>query len=97
MTVAEVERWINGAVWRLKNKASLTYTLADLIGVSTARNLSSDVEFPSIAQVFPELFEEEKIEEDKEQAAITRSQNNFMAFALKFNAKQQKGVEIDTK
>ena len=60
MTVAEVERWQEGAVFRLKSKAQFNYILADLIGFSVSRMMSKDVKYPAIEDVYPELFEKEK-------------------------------------
>lgn len=92
MTVAEIERYLDGALWRMKTKAQFDYSLADLLGASMGRLLDSGIEFPSIYQVYPHLFEEEKIEEEKQDAATTNSINNFLAFAMAHNSKL-KGVE----
>jgi hypothetical protein len=92
MTKAEIERYLEGALWRMKAKAQFDYSLADLFGASVARLFDSSNEFPAIHQVYPYLFEEEAIEEEKQEAATTNSINNFLAFAMKHNAKM-KGVE----
>lgn len=94
MTKAEVERYLEGAVWRMKQQAQFDYSLADLIGISVARVMDSKAEFPTIYQVYPHLFEEEKREEEKTETVMTNSINNFMAFAMKHNAKL-KGVETE--
>lgn len=98
MTLAEIERYCEGATWRLKQQAQFDYSLADLIGASVARLFDSDVTYPSIYQVYPHLFEEEKKikaeEETKSEIATTNSINNFLAFAMKHNAKM-KGVETE--
>ena len=91
MTVAEVERWQEGAVFRLKSKAQFDYILADLIGVSVSRMMSKDVEYPSIEDVYPELFETEKEEHDEEAEIAQNNINRFMEFALKHNAMMKKG------
>ena len=97
MTIAEIQRWIEGATWRLKNRATFDYRLADLIGVSTARMLSNEVELPLIEKVYPELFESEGNEEEKEPIVkddtMTISQNRFLAFAQAHNARFMEGVE----
>ncbi len=93
MTKAEVERYLQGAVWRMKQKAQFDYSLADLIGASVARVLDSGNKYPSLYEVYPHLFEEEKQEQAKEDVATTNSINNFMAFAMAHNAKMKKGVE----
>lgn len=94
MTKAEVERYLQGAVWRMKQKAQFDYSLAELIGVSIARIMDSGNQFPNIYDVYPHLFEEEKQEQEEIDTATTNSMNNFMAFAMKHNAKL-KGVETE--
>lgn len=98
MTLAEIQRYCEGATWRLKQQAQFDYSLADLIGASIGRLFDSKCEFPAIYQVYPYLFEEEKQlapeEATEEQIATTNSINNFLAFAMKHNAKM-KGVETE--
>lgn len=93
MTKIEVERYLEGAVWRMKQKAQFDYSLADLIGVSVARVLDSGNSFPSLYDVYPQLFAEEKEQETQEDVATTNSINNFMAFAMAHNAKVKREVE----
>lgn len=96
MTVAEIMRYTEGAVWRLKSKAQLDYTLADLIGVSVARILSSDMNYPPIEEVYPALFEQqedEKQAEVKQQQLNETSANRFLQFALQHNARMRQGDE----
>lgn len=94
MTVAEIQRYIEGAVWRIKSKAQFDYTLANLIGISVARIMSKDAEFPSIEEVYPDIFEEEikQKELEKEEPKVEDSVNHFLAFAMAHNARM-KGVE----
>ena len=92
MTKAEIERYLDGALWRMKTKAQFDYSLADLFGASIARLFNSNNEFPAIYQVYPHLFEEEVIEEEEQDIAITNSINNFLSFAMAHNAKLR-GVE----
>lgn len=94
MTKIEVERYLEGATWRMKVQAQFYYSLADLIGVSCARIMSKDVEFPTIEQVYPNLYleptsgqEEEVIEEQKD---MTASVNRFLEFAMAHNSKIRK-------
>lgn len=97
MTLAEVERYCEGATWRLKQKAQFDYSLADLIGASIGRLLDSEVQYPTIYDVYPHLFEDDKPTPEEEQEsdiATTNSINNFLAFAMAHNAKL-KGVETD--
>lgn len=94
MTKAEIDRYLEGAVWRLKMRAQFDYKLADLIGVSVARLIDSNVSFPGIHEVYP-IMEEDVIEaeQEKEAAKMESSINNFLAFANRHNAKMNKGVE----
>lgn len=93
MTIAEIQRYTDGATWRLKTKAQFDYILANLIGVSVARVVSSEAEFPSIEKVYPVLFEEEALEAKRKQAeedtVLTNSKNRFLEFALKHNARMK--------
>ena len=93
MTLIEVKRYSDGATWRLKSQAQFDYILANLIGYSVSRVVSSEAEFPSIEKVYPHLFEEEAAELKKKQteedAMITNSKNRFLEFALKHNARMK--------
>ena len=92
MTIAEIQRWIEGATWRYKSKAQFDYVLADLIGISTARVISKEAKYPDIEDVYPSLFEREEKPIVKDDT-MTISQNRFLAFAQAHNARIQKGVE----
>lgn len=97
MTPGEVERYTNGALWRLKTQAQFDYMLADLIGVSSARMMSNEVKFPTLEEAYPGLFEKKPEEVkalEEEELRIQNSTNRFMEFALKHNAKRRnEGVE----
>lgn len=96
MTKAEIERYMEGAIWRMKTKAQFDYCLADLIGVSVARVMSNEVEYPPIDKVYPTLFQNTAAEEkqrQEEEARIEDSKNRFLEFALKHNARMREGVE----
>lgn len=103
MTVAEVQRAMEGAVWRMKSKAQFDYSLANMIGFSVSRLLDSNAEMPTIEEIYPDLFQEEikKREEEEaealaQEAAARKAMNNFMQFALKHNARMHgEGVEQD--
>ena len=90
MTVAEIIRYTEGAVWRFRARAQFDYTLADLIGVSVARILASDVKYPTIEEVYPMLFETQE-EEKQVELAIETSKNRFLQFALQHNARMRQG------
>lgn len=94
MTVVEIERYCEGATWRMKQQAQFDYSLANLIGLSVSRLFDNNSQFPSIEDAYPNLFEEELIEKQKEDQATQKSVNNFMAFAMAINAKV-KGDEDD--
>lgn len=96
MTVAEIQRYIDGGVWRLKTKASLDYALANLIGISSARIVSKEVEYPSLEDAYPELFASEREAAERqrkaEEIAIKNSTNRFLEFAMKHNAMKRREV-----
>ena len=96
MTLAEIERYCEGATWRMKQQAQFDYSLADLIGASIGRLFDNNVKYPTIQEVYPALFDEVQnapTEEVQSNIATTNSINNFLAFAMAHNAKM-KGVEI---
>lgn len=97
MTVAEIERFSKGAIWRLKRQAQFDYSLADLIGVSVGRILSKDIEYPDIYEVYPELFDkeisEQRKQQEEEEIRQQNSLNNFLAFAMQHNSNMRKGVD----
>jgi hypothetical protein len=92
-TLAENMRFEDGYKWRLQSKAQFDYALANLIGVSCARMMSKDVEYPAIEDVYDGIFEKKKeeiTEEQKQETATQDSVNRFMEFALKHNAMMRK-------
>ena len=96
MTVAELQRYCDGALWRIKQRASLDYVLANLIGISNARLMSSDVQYPSLEDAYPDLFAAEREAEQRrmkaEEIAIQNSTNRFLEFVQKHNAKKRREV-----
>lgn len=94
MTIAEVARWQEGAMWRLKSKAQFDYILADLIGISAGRMASNDVKYPAIEDAYPNLFNDEDKKEEHDDAEIaTNNINRFLQFAMAHNAAMTKGGE----
>lgn len=76
----------------MRTQAQFDYMLANLIGVSVARVVSKEAEFPSIEKVYPTLFTAEEVSKEQEkvkeeEAKITNSKNRFLEFAMKHNAK----------
>lgn len=90
MTVAEVSRFEEGAIWRLKQKAQFDYALANLIGISSARIMSTEVKFPTLYEAYPDYFEAELMKEAEEERAANETMNQFLEFANKHNAKKRK-------
>lgn len=94
MTIGEIVRYIESQrrveQMRAKQKASMDYILGDLIGRSIARIHSSSATYPSIGEVYPNLFNEEieAIQEKKEEESVIR----FKQFANSFNKRFKKGV-----
>lgn len=96
MTIAEIVRYEEGAVWRMKQHAQMDYALANLIDISSARMMSSDVTYPAIEDVYPNLFEkpeEEVSEEAKQEVATQNSVNRFMEFAMRHNNSMKRKEE----
>ena len=96
MTKAEIERYVEGAIWRMRSQAQFDYCLADLIGISVARVMSDDVEYPPIEKIYPTLFDDviqEQKRQQEEKLRMVDSTNRFMEFALKHNARIREGVE----
>ena len=97
MTIAELNRYMEGATWRMRTKAQFDYVLADLIGISVSRVVSKEAEFPSIEKVYSLLFEKELIEQERQQkeeeTMLTNSKNRFLEFALKHNARMKEHKE----
>lgn len=99
MTVAEIERYAKGALARRKEKAQFDYVLADLIGISAARMMSKEINYPAIEEVYPHLFTktDEEIRQEREAEIATRnSVNRFLEFAQKHNSKMKKGESEQT-
>lgn len=90
MTIAEIERQAEANNWRLeqdrKERAELVYMAPQLIGLQIARIFAKNPpEYPQIYDVFPHLFEEEIVEETKQQQRVNASYANFMKFAQHYN------------
>lgn len=89
MTLAELTRLMDSKKRMLKaqaqEKASFDYILADLIGRSVARIYNSSNKIPSIAEVYPSLFDSKEIEEKKAEKKAELSALRFKQFADSFN------------
>lgn len=96
MTLAELTRAINNKKRLLKEemqfKATLDYTLADLIGKSISRIYNSANIMPDISDVYPSLFNSKEIEEIKQENKDKLSVLRFKQFATCHNSKFKKEV-----
>lgn len=94
MTISEIQRHIDSynrcQKQRLQEQANFTYAQAGLIGRAIGRLLDDKNTFPNIEEVFPELFDTQQKEEEKQ---TLENMNNFLAFVAQHNAsfKQKEG------
>ena len=89
LTLAELERALQSKKRQLLQKqqetASFHYILADLIGKSVSRIYHSSNKMPSISEVYPTLFDNKEIEEQKAAKQAELSALRFKQFAHSFN------------
>ena len=94
MTFAELERAIASKrrveKIRAQEKASYDYLLADLIGYSVARTQSSANKMPVISKVYPTLFDDEEIQEQRQVKQAELSVLRFKQYANFHNSKFKK-------
>lgn len=95
MTFSELDRFIDSKQrqeeYRLKERATMDYTLALLIGRSM-QGSNEEHPFPELYEVYPNLFFEEfrKQEEEKKEQIAQLSAIRFIQFAESFNSKFDK-------
>ena len=91
MTIAEVRRAVESyervRKQKTKEQASFDYILAGLIGWSVGRFLNSNNKMPGIDQAYPNLFNDEEIEEHKQEQLDDLSVIRFKQFAASHNKK----------
>ena len=91
MTLAELQRVINSKtkVKRIEaqEKATFYYILADLMGRSVGRLYSSATSYPDISKVFPSLFDDEELQQQKAEKLAELSALRFKQFANFHNKK----------
>lgn len=96
MTIAELERAIESKkrVKRIQDqeKAAFDYALADMIGRGVARIYSSTAKMPELYEIYPNLFDSEDIQEQKQAQQDELSALRFKQFAQNYN-KNRGGVE----
>ena len=96
MTLAEVIRFIDSKKRIQKReaqeKATFDYIQADLIGRSLARVYSSSNKIPPIEEVYPSLFNNEEIKDQKQENKMNVSALRFKQFAQSYNSRLNKEV-----
>lgn len=92
MTIGELERYVDSRRrqedYKLKERATMDYTLAMLIG-KAVQGSSEEHPFPDLYEVYPNLFFEEAKQKEEEQEALQAelSAIRFIQFAESFNSK----------
>lgn len=98
MTFAELDRLVESKKrmdhFKLKEKATFDYILANLIGRAFAAGMDSKAEFPDIHEVYPSLFDPKQREEEKQELTNQLSALRFKQFAQSYN-KRYKEVAND--
>lgn len=79
--------------YEAQQKASYDYILADLIGRSIGRLYSATTKMPTIAEAYPNLFENEEIQEEIQKKKDEASAMRFRLFAQSFNKRFRKDGE----
>lgn len=96
MTFAEVERAIESKkrimLHESQEKAAFDYIQAELIGRSVARLYSSTAKYPTLAEVYPSLFNAEEFNKKRQEERDRASAIRFKQFANAYN-KNYKGVQ----
>ena len=94
MTIAEITRMAKSkqrtTITASKERALFDYLLADLIGKSVSRIYSNSARMPELYEVYPSLFEQEDIEEKKQEQRDNLSALRFKQFAQSYNKRFKK-------
>lgn len=94
MTISEITRMAKSkrrtTITASKERAIFDYLLADLIGKSVSRIYSNSAIMPELYEVYPSLFEQEDIEEKKQEQRDTLSALRFKQFAQSYNKRFKK-------
>lgn len=94
MTISEITRMAKSkqrtTITASKERALFDYLLADLIGKSVSRIYSNSARMPELYEVYPSLFEQEDIEEKKQEQRDTLSALRFKQFAQSYNKRFKK-------
>lgn len=91
MTIAELQRAVESKKRLLereaKERATFDYLLADMIGRSVARIYNSSNKMPTIAEVYPALFDSEELEAKRQEKIDELSVLRFKQFTQSYNKK----------
>ena len=94
MTISEITRMAKSkqrtTITASKERAMFDYLLADLIGKSVSRIYSNSSRMPELYEVYPSLFEQEDIEEKKQEQRDNLSALRFKQFAQSYNKRFKK-------
>ena len=94
MTISEITRMAKSkqrtTITASKERAVFDYLLADLIGKSVSRMYSNSARMPELYEVYPSLFEQEDIEDKKQEQRDTLSALRFKQFAQSYNKRFKK-------
>jgi hypothetical protein len=98
MTLGEVIRAIESRnriiKIEAKERAAFDYTLADLIGKSVSRIHSSANKMPEISEVYPSLFNNAEIQEQRQAKRDELSALRFKQFAKSYNKKFEEVAKV---
>jgi hypothetical protein len=95
MTIGELDRFLDSKqrqeTYRLKERATMDYTLALLIG-RAVHGGSEENPFPDLYEVYPKLFFDELTEKEEKERELQDeiSAIRFIQFAESFNSKFDK-------
>ena len=95
MTIGEIVRYMESQkrveLLRAKERASMDYMLADLIGRSVARIHSSSAKMPPLQEFYSFLFNDEETEQCIQEKKDELSALRFRQFANSFNKRFEEG------
>ena len=69
-----------------KESVTVNHLLGDLVGVSVSRLFSKEAKYPSVVEMFPNLYKEEQeaLKEQKQKELNERIKANMMAFGMAY-------------
>lgn len=94
MTIAELDRYVSSKKRvrdiEAREKATFDYIHASLVGRAVLMAMDNKVEFPTIHEVYPKLFNKEDLTKIQEEQQAQLSAARFIQFAESFNQKFNK-------